>query len=126
MSESPEQLDHALFREQIAAALAGGLSAAEQSAFDAHAATCEACAAELAANRKAEEQMTMLFATAQPVSGFEDRVIQRLRLSGSQQDLFKFPTIDPAVQKAVTGVAAAVVLAGFGYVATQVVSHQDR
>lgn len=126
MSESPEQLDHAQFREQIAAALAGGLSAAERSAFDAHAATCEACAAELAANRKAEEQMTMWFATAQPVAGFEDRVIQRLRFAGSRRLPFRLPTIHPAIQKAATGVAVAVVLAGFGYVATQVVNPRDR
>src|SRR5689334_13781738 len=86
MSEqTPESIDHATFREQIAAALAGGLSAAERSAFDAHAAACGACADELRRTREAEDRMTALFAGAMPVPGMEDRVIGRLRLSGSKR-----------------------------------------
>ena len=84
MSEAHEKIDHATFREQMAAALAGGLSAAEQTAFEAHAGECPACAEELRKTREAEERMTALFASALPVAGMEDRVIHRLRLSRSR------------------------------------------
>jgi len=53
--------DHAAFRESIAAALAGGLSAAEQAAFDAHRAACATCAAEYERARESEAHMTALF-----------------------------------------------------------------
>ena len=38
------ETDHTWTREQMAAALTGGLSADEQSRFDAHLAACETCA----------------------------------------------------------------------------------
>ncbi len=121
MSDQVKAIDHATFREQIAAALASGLSSAEQSAFDAHAAACNTCAAELNAARESEDRMTALFAPARPIPGFEDRIIHRLRLSARRRRFSFRPNwhIHPAVTKAVTGVAAAIVLAGFGYVATQ-------
>ncbi|MEO6436193.1 MAG: zf-HC2 domain-containing protein, partial [Tepidisphaeraceae bacterium] len=119
-------IDHATFREQIAAALAGGLSAAELAAFDAHAAACEPCAAEHAAAREAEARMTALFAGAAPVAGFEDRVIQRLRLGRERRNWMQPNWVHPAVRKAVTGVAAAVLLGGFGFVATQVIEKEQN
>ena len=119
-------IDHATFREQIAAALAGGLSAAERSAFDAHAAACSACADELRKTREAEERMTALFAGAMPVPGMEDRVIGRLRVGGSRRrrmpSLPSLPSmrIHPALAKATGAVAAAIVLGAIGYSVSQV------
>jgi autotransporter-associated beta strand protein len=125
MSEqTPERLDHATFREQIATALAGGLSAAERSAFDAHASACVECAEELRRAREAEDRMTALFAGAMPVPGMEDRVIGRLRLGGSgraRRWLSPLPSIrlHPALAKASGAVAAAIVLGAIGYSVSQ-------
>src|SRR5437764_1356394 len=103
MSEHVEKIDHATFREQIAAALAGGLSAAEQTAFEAHAAECAACSAELKSAREAEDRMTALFASAGPIAGMEDRIIQSLRLRGGTTFAWRQNwRIHPAVSKAVT------------------------
>src|SRR5262249_17454644 len=126
MSEQSNPIDHATFREQIAAALAGGLTTEEQSAFDAHAAACEACAAELKLARDEEERMTALFASPRPMAGFEDRIIQRLRL-GRESRLNWRPNwrIHPAVGKAVAGVAAAIVLAGAGYTVTRMLDDRS-
>src|SRR5262245_54172886 len=129
-----DPINHAIFREQIATALAGGLGVAEQTAFDEHAAACATCAAELAAAREAEQRMIAMFAGARPVAGFEDRVIQRLRSgAGSggmsapwhRPDWLRPSWVHPAVCRAVTGVAAAILLGGFGYVATQVIEREQ-
>ncbi len=116
-----EQIDHATFREQIAAALAGGLTTAEQLRFDAHAAACEACAAELASARETEKQMNALFVP--PAAGLEDRIIDRLRFAGTRR--FTLPRVNfvvhPAVRKAAVGIAAAIVLAGAGFVVNEAV-----
>src|SRR5688572_2423947 len=111
--------NHAAFRESIATALAGGLSGAEQTAFDTHRAGCADCAAEFECARQSEDRMTALFAAALPAVGFEDRVVQRLRReSASPSRTFRLPRLNwihPAVRHAATGVAAAIVLAGVGY-----------
>src|SRR5687768_8644796 len=81
---------HAAFRESIAVALTGGLSAAEQAAFDAHRAACAACATEFERARQSEDRMTALFAPALPPAGLEDRLIQRLRESAPGSRRFNF------------------------------------
>src|SRR5688572_13819795 len=100
--------NHAAFRELIAAALAGGLSAAEQTAFDAHRAACAECASEFERAKESEARMTTLFAPAVPAAGFEDRLIQHLRESvpSSWRPRFTRPNwrIHPALGKAVAGV----------------------
>lgn len=111
MNESQE---HIWFREQIAAALAGGLGAADQVRFDAHAAECAACAAELKASRELEEHMSTLFAL--PAAGLEDRIIGSLREAATPSAWTSPMRIHPQVRKAATAVAAVIVLGGFGYV----------
>src|SRR2546421_12921535 len=111
-----EQNEHVWFREQIAIALAGGLDAAERVRFEAHAASCAACAAELAAARDAEHRMTDLFAP--PVAGLEDRIIDRLRNTASRRPRI---VIHPAVRNAAIGIAATIMLAASGYVVTNAV-----
>lgn len=123
MSDANNQLDHAAFREQIAAALADGLTAAERSAFDTHAQSCDPCRAELEAMRQSEERMNAMFASAHPVAGLEDRIIQRLRTGAPSPWLRRGSSIriHPAIRKVATGLAAAIVLGGFGYLATELV-----
>ena len=112
--------NHAAFREATAVALAGGLSAAEQAAFDAHRAACAQCAAEFERAREADAHMASLFMPTRPAAGFEDRVIQRFRElappSPRRIALWR-PNlqIHSALGKAVAGVAAAIVLGGIGY-----------
>src|SRR5439155_10563829 len=96
-----------------------------QSAFDAHAAQCAACAEELRDTRQAEQRMTALFAGAMPVAGMEDRVIRRLRLSAGQRHWLPTIRLNPALSKATAGVAAAIVLAGMGYAVTQVIDNEQ-
>jgi glycine cleavage system regulatory protein len=114
--------DHAAFRESIAVALAGGLSAAEQTAFDVHRAACANCAAEFDRARESENHMTALLAPALPAPGFEDRLIQQLRENApSPRSRLRLPHptwFHPALGKAVAGVAAAIVLGGVGYAVT--------
>src|SRR5687768_5764508 len=116
--------DHAAFRESIAAALAGGLSAAEQTAFDAHRAACADCAAEFERARQSEDRMTALFAPALPTAGLEDRVIQRLhRATFSPRRKLRLwgdNWVHPAVRTAAGGVAAVIVLGGIGLAVTAI------
>src|ERR1051326_2310845 len=74
-----------------------------------------------------DAQLANLFRDAVPDGGFEDRMIDRLRLTRAHRLRIY---IHPAVRKAALGVAAAVLLGGFGYVATNAVqnmqSHPQR
>src|SRR4051812_30118471 len=106
--------DHADFRGHLDAYLAGGLPGAEREAFERHAAGCAACAALLADAAAQDESLRQLFADARPPADLEDRLVERLR--GARQHR---PMIHPMVRGAATGVAAAVLLAGFGYLANQ-------
>jgi len=76
--------DHEWAKEQIAAHLAGGLSADERARLEAHAASCAECIAELDAARRFERQMDDAFAPIRPKAGLEDRVIRVLRCAPSQ------------------------------------------
>src|SRR5438067_1001287 len=99
--------DHAWFHEQLAAYIAGGLEGEELSRFESHADQCAACAAELTTFTDADHHLSNLFSSTRPTPGFEDRLIQILRQSRTHR-IF----LHPALRRAVTGVAAAVVLGG--------------
>ncbi|HYF01256.1 MAG TPA: zf-HC2 domain-containing protein, partial [Planctomycetota bacterium] len=71
--------EHEWAREQIAAHLAGGLSAEERARLEAHVHTCAECIAEIDGARRFEASMETLFAPARPKPGLEDRVIRGLR-----------------------------------------------
>lgn len=103
--------DHAWTREQMATVLVEGLSAEEQSRFDAHLAACATCAAEFAEMKQREADLVALFADAKPSPGFEDRLIRSLRETKPPRTW-----IHPMVRRAATGVAAALLLASAGYV----------
>jgi hypothetical protein len=77
--------DHEWAKEQIAAHLAGGLSADERARLEAHAASCAECIAELDAARRFERQMDDAFAPIRPKAGLEDRIIRVLRCAPSRQ-----------------------------------------
>src|SRR5690349_14432020 len=98
--------DHSWAREQMTAALTGGLSAEEQSRFDAHLAACETCTVEFAEIKGREADLADLFADAKPEAGFEDRMIQALRETSSPRRNW----VHPLVRRAATGVAAAILL----------------
>jgi glycine cleavage system regulatory protein len=106
--------DHTWTREQMAAALTGGLSADEQSRIEAHLAACESCAAEVAEMKVREADLADLFADAKPEAGFEDRMIRALRETSSPRRNW----VHPLVRRAATGVAAAILLGSAGYVVT--------
>jgi glycine cleavage system regulatory protein len=97
--------------EDIQVYLTGGLSPEQRRAFEAHVATCPTCAAALADARELETAMTAMFAGTRPGEGFEDRIIQKFRKTGSRAGR---PLVHPAVRRVAVGVAAAIALAGTG------------
>ncbi|MBI3854819.1 MAG: zf-HC2 domain-containing protein [Planctomycetes bacterium] len=105
--------DHEWAKEQIAAHLAGGLSADERARLEAHAASCAECIAELDAARRFDRQMDDLFAPIRPKAGLEDRIIRVLRCAPSQKPR--------SLASRVILAAAAVILMGIlGFVIIQV------
>ncbi len=58
--------NHLWIQENLAAYLAGGLTADERTRFEKHCADCVACVRALAAARKMEDAMTNLFTDARP------------------------------------------------------------
>lgn len=109
--------DHADYLEQIPAYLAGGLTAPERAALETHIAACPSCAAALHDAARADQFVKDLFSTAQPMAGFEDRVIQSLRQARSRRILH----LHPAVLRTASGIAAALVLGSVGYVANNLI-----
>ena len=105
--------EHEWFEEQLAAYLSGALSVEEQMRFEAHRASCIECAKEFEAISETEKTMTQLFAPIAPGLEFEDRLIARLRLRGPRL------RIHPIVRRVAVAAAAAIVLGGFGYVASR-------
>src|SRR5205085_8918342 len=91
--------------------IADGLHGEERARFDEHVAACEACAAELRAAEARDRELAERFASAKPQAGLEDRLIQGLR-----QERTRRLIIPPVIARTITGVAATVLLAGFGYV----------
>src|SRR5438874_132227 len=106
--------EHSDFRGHLDAYLAGGLRGAEREAVEAHAAGCGACAALLADAAAQDASLRDLFVDARPPADLEDRLVERLRGARPQR-----PLLHPMVRRAATGVAAALMLGGFGYVANQ-------
>jgi glycine cleavage system regulatory protein len=112
--------DHARFRDDVGAYLAGGLTDDERRAFEAHAADCPACAAGLSDAAAEERKLQDMFAHAIPSQGFEDRILGRFRAGAAAPDRWRTTIhLHPAVRRAAVGAAAVVMLAGFGYVASQ-------
>ncbi len=105
--------DHEWAKEQIAAHLAGGLSADERARLEAHMASCAECIAEVDAARRFDRQMDDLFAPIRPKAGLEERIIRQIRLQPAQQARSMAPRYFLA--------AAAVVLMGvLGFIIIQV------
>jgi len=96
--------DHPEFLEQVEVYVAGGLAGAERAAFEAHAAACPSCAAALAEAAAQDASLRELFAGAIPPADLEDRVVNTLRQRRARL------LIHPAVARASTGVAAALLL----------------
>ena len=107
MSES----EHDWFAEHTAAYVMNGLTDEERARFEQHAATCDTCAAELAKVKQLDQQMNALFATVSPKLGFDEAIIRRL----SQRNAM--------VRNAAIAAAAAIMLGGFGYVASELVNN---
>ncbi len=105
--------EHEWAKEQIAAHLAGGLSADERARLEAHTASCAECIAEIDAARRFDRQMDDLFAPVRAKAGLEERVIRVLRCAPSR------PPRSMASRVILS--AAAVVLMGIlGFVLVQV------
>jgi hypothetical protein len=77
--------EHEWAKEQIAAHLAGGLSADERARLELHTASCAECIAEIDAVRRFDRQMDDLFAPVRAKAGLEERVIRVLRCAPSRQ-----------------------------------------
>src|SRR5262245_31789468 len=71
--------EHAWVLENAAAHCAGGLKAEEVERLEKHTAKCQACADLVAEFRALDQRLDDLFAGVRPPSGFENRVIQKLR-----------------------------------------------
>ena len=106
---------HAWFREHLDAFVAGGLPAEERQAIESHAAVCAACDAALTEARQADETMRKLFAPIAPSPDFEENLLMNLRTATAPR-----PLLHPAVVRAATGIAAAVMLGGFGLIGNRV------
>lgn len=115
---------HAWFDEQTAAYLAGGLAGEERRRFEAHAETCGDCGRKLAEASAADERLRRMFDEVQPSAGFEDAIIHRIRAGAAPAKSWRLrPQLHPAVRRAATGVAAAILLGGFGYVGTSLLEN---
>lgn len=102
---------HAWFREHIDAFIAGGLSPEERAALKSHAAECAACEAALLEATQADEAIRKLFNPVTPSAHFEENLIMNLRTLTAPR-----PLLHPSVIRAATGVAAIIVLGGFGLI----------
>ena len=102
---------HAWFREHIDAFIAGGLSPEERASLKSHAAECAACEAALLEATQADEAIRKLFNPITPSAHFEENLIMNLRTLTAPR-----PLLHPSVIRAATGVAAIIVLGGFGLI----------
>jgi uncharacterized membrane protein YgcG len=118
---SNNEHDHAWVHEQIAAAVAGGLTAEEWARFDAHVHSCAACFDAFAEAREADRGMQRALDALTPLppgERFEDRVVTAFR----EQDMKT--RFHPLAKRAGLAIAAAVALAATGVFAQYVV-HGD-
>ena len=102
---------HALFREHLDAFIAGGLSPEERASLKSHATECAACEAALLEATQADETIRKLFNPVTPSAHFEENLIMNLRTLTAPR-----PLLHPSVIRAATGVAAIIVLGGFGLI----------
>jgi glycine cleavage system regulatory protein len=105
--------DHEWAKEQIAAHLAGGLSADERARLEAHMASCAECIAEVDAARRFDRQMDDLFAPIRPKTGLEERIIRQIRLQPA-------PQLRSTASRYVLAAAAVVLMGVLGFVIIQV------
>ncbi len=110
MSAFDEQNEHVRTREQMAARLAGGISGEELARFQEHVMSCAECGTVWEEIREVEGKLTGMFESARADEGLEDRVIQRLRSEPARRRWFH-----PSISFAATGIAATIVLGGFGF-----------
>src|SRR5262245_48618381 len=85
MNESEAMSDHAWTQEQIAAAVAGGLTAEESERLGAHVRDCPECAAALADARRLDQELGSLFTPVRPGTMLEDRMILALRRANTRR-----------------------------------------
>ncbi len=104
--------DHEWAKEQIAAHLAGGLSADERARLEAHIGACAECIAEVDAARRFEKGMEALFAPVRPQPGLEERVIRWLRVRPEAKPR-------PFAARAGMAIAAIVLLGVLGFALTE-------
>ena len=115
-------MDHSEFLRRVEAYLAGGLDdPAERQAFEAHAALCAACAATLAEIRDRDAALRELFAGVRPDVDFEDRLVTRLRTAHHRP---RRPRLHPMARRAITGVAAAILLGAMGLVGEVLINNR--
>jgi len=108
---------HSEIVEMMAAYAAGGLDGEERARVESHVAGCAGCAAAMDEAVRADGEMAGLFADARPAAGFEDRMVQGLRKRRESRWIM----LHPAVRRAVSGLAAALVLGTVGYAATNLI-----
>jgi hypothetical protein len=111
--------EHNWFDDHAAAFVMGGLTADERERIESHARDCTMCAARLAGLAQTDQTMNHLFASLRPSAGFEQAIIDRLnrpmRLAAAK--------VNPFVRRAAVAAAAAIVLGGFGYVASDKINN---
>jgi hypothetical protein len=105
--------DHEWAKEQIAAHLAGGLSADERARLETHTASCAECIAEIDAARRFDRQMDDLFTPIRPKAGLEERVIRVLRCAPPQKTR-------SMASRLILAAAAVVLMGVLGFVIIQV------
>jgi hypothetical protein len=103
-----DMTEHAWTQENVAAYVAGGLSALEAERLEAHVRGCPACALTVAATRRFDTSLTALFADVQPGPDLEDRVLHRLRTTPNR------PLLAGWVKRTMAAAAAVVVLGTVG------------
>src|SRR5207245_2650972 len=101
--------DDAWVQEHIAAAVAGGLTAAEAERFDAHVRDCPECATALADARTLDRGLGTLFADVRPGPAHEDRTIHALRAAKARRLI-----LSGWKGKLAAGIAASVGLGAIG------------
>jgi hypothetical protein len=106
---------HTWFRENLEAYLSGGLLPEERRKVEAHAAICAACELALAEARQADATLRDLFAFVAPAVDFEDKLVATVRNAPQRRMWF-----GPVIRRALVGVAAVILLGGFGLLGNRV------
>ena len=110
--------DHTWTQEQLAAYVAGGLDAAEAERLLAHTCICDTCAAALASAVELDQRLDALFADVHPDTRLEDRLMLTLRTAPSSRSF----AVTGWPRRAMTAVAAVLLLGAFGGVVGSLVN----